>query len=190
MSKFIKEAPVRRDFSHVQWSPSAFEVLDEAIEAILNIAQNLADSAGFKRIDELLMKRAIYEYQEGTRDEYIEPEQPKGSGRERVLRRDGRKCVVCSSMEMLQVHHINPRSNGGDEQFDNLITLCKECHIKVHKRIIREKRILMIKGEIKDYPKITKFMTRSFGDTPASLEPPGMGRGQSPAPTSGDVNSS
>ena len=32
---------------------------------------------------------------------------------------------------LLSLHHIIPRSEGGDNSYDNLILLCKECHDKV-----------------------------------------------------------
>jgi 5-methylcytosine-specific restriction endonuclease McrA len=55
--------------------------------------------------------------------------------RQRVLERDGEKCVVCSSdtsEHILDVHHIQPiRSFKTPEDantLDNLITLCRPCH--------------------------------------------------------------
>lgn len=41
-------------------------------------------------------------------------------------------CAVCGSHYGLQVHHIVPRSRGGGDVPGNLITLCFECHAKVH----------------------------------------------------------
>ena len=32
----------------------------------------------------------------------------------------------------LTVHHIIPREEGGTHAMENLITLCEECHIRVH----------------------------------------------------------
>ena len=50
-----------------------------------------------------------------------------------VLERDGHRCQVCGSTEHMNVHHTWERRNGGDDSQDNLITLCKCCHHKVHK---------------------------------------------------------
>lgn len=52
-----------------------------------------------------------------------------------VLDRDSRTCRHCkgkSRDSRLEVHHIVFRSNGGSDEAENLITLCKTCHDKVH----------------------------------------------------------
>ncbi len=52
-----------------------------------------------------------------------------------VLNRDGYKCHICKTKKQgvkLEVHHIIFRSNGGSDDADNLITLCHDCHKKLH----------------------------------------------------------
>lgn len=44
--------------------------------------------------------------------------------RERVLQRDGWRCQLCGSLRNLQVHHKISRSMMGDDDAQNLITLC------------------------------------------------------------------
>ena len=51
---------------------------------------------------------------------------------QQVLRRDGWRCQQCGSRTHLQVHHIQLRSQLGDDAEENLITLCSECHDQVH----------------------------------------------------------
>ena len=49
----------------------------------------------------------------------------------KVLKRDHKKCIICGSNnleEILTVHHIISRKLGGDEQLENLVTLCTYCH--------------------------------------------------------------
>ena len=48
-----------------------------------------------------------------------------------VKRRDGNKCRRCSSVNNLQVHHIIPYRETQNNSFENLITLCHKCHVKV-----------------------------------------------------------
>lgn len=51
--------------------------------------------------------------------------------REEILRRDSFTCQVCGKKRQrrtLEVHHIIPRSKGGDDDPTNLIALCKYCH--------------------------------------------------------------
>ena len=65
-----------------------------------------------------------------------------------VLDRDGYKCHICKNKKKgvkLEVHHIIFRSNGGSDDADNLITLCHECHKKLHDGKIK----LSLKGKPK-----------------------------------------
>lgn len=52
-----------------------------------------------------------------------------------VLDRDGYKCQYCkgkSKEKGLHVHHIIYRRDKGSDEEGNLLTLCKQCHDKVH----------------------------------------------------------
>ena len=51
---------------------------------------------------------------------------------QQVLERDGWRCQVCGSMQNLQVHHLKFRSHSGSDEEQNLITLCAECHERMH----------------------------------------------------------
>jgi hypothetical protein len=53
--------------------------------------------------------------------------------REEILERDGHTCRRCfRDKGHLQVHHIVPKSEGGSEADENLITLCRPCHAVQH----------------------------------------------------------
>ena len=50
-----------------------------------------------------------------------------------VLNRDKYTCQHCKTKQCtLEVHHIIFRSNGGSDEPDNLITLCRQCHRELH----------------------------------------------------------
>ena len=49
-----------------------------------------------------------------------------------VLERDRWRCQFCGSLIELEVHHMEFRSRLGDDVEQNLITLCRSCHRKVH----------------------------------------------------------
>lgn len=52
--------------------------------------------------------------------------------KEKIRTRDKNRCRWCSSPRILEVHHIEYRSQGGSDEQHNLITLCKEHHEKAH----------------------------------------------------------
>ena len=53
-----------------------------------------------------------------------------------VLHRDNYTCQQCkkNADSELHIHHIVFRSNGGTDTKNNLVTLCKPCHDKLHKK--------------------------------------------------------
>jgi hypothetical protein len=53
------------------------------------------------------------------------------SRRERVLRRDGYRCVYCGEPfpgEELTLDHVEPRMRGGDDSEGNLVACCTGCN--------------------------------------------------------------
>lgn len=57
-----------------------------------------------------------------------------------ILTRDNYTCQCCKTKKgTLHVHHIVYRSQGGSDDTSNLVTLCENCHKKLHK------------GELKDF---------------------------------------
>src|SRR5215469_16341478 len=53
--------------------------------------------------------------------------------RRKVLERDGWRCLQCGRTTELQVHHIRFRSALGDDDPENLITRCSQCHARAHR---------------------------------------------------------
>jgi 5-methylcytosine-specific restriction endonuclease McrA len=49
-----------------------------------------------------------------------------------VLERDRWRCQSCGRCRDLQVHHKHFRSRSGEDRADNLITLCNDCHSRLH----------------------------------------------------------
>lgn len=56
------------------------------------------------------------------------------SRRHEVLRRDRLHCRApgCGNTRFLEVHHLKPRVLGGNNELDNLVTLCSGCHRLFH----------------------------------------------------------
>ena len=80
--------------------------------------------------------------------------------KEKVLARDGYKCVKCGSTDSLVVHHkdetglstVGEREHVNNE-LDNLISLCRACHIKIHhpeppnkKHLTKEQIVAALEG--------------------------------------------
>jgi hypothetical protein len=55
--------------------------------------------------------------------------------RRSVMTRDGQRCVVpgCRHATWLDVHHIDPKAEGGDHDPENLVCLCGAHHLAVHR---------------------------------------------------------
>ena len=48
-----------------------------------------------------------------------------------VLQRDECTCQACGRSPAAQVHHIQPRRDGGEDALRNLVTLCGRCHMLI-----------------------------------------------------------
>ena len=76
-----------------------------------------------------------------------------------IWNRDGRRCTECGLPVARRkglrphTHHLIPRSAGGSDDPDNLITLCQPCHAT---RLNHEFMLARIKTE--DYPQFVKWL--------------------------------
>lgn len=103
-----------------------------------------------------LKYRSLFKKYKRRYEELIKPPQPKNvspqatkaqTDRERyleirsqILLRDHFRCQECGYYKHLEVHHIVPRSKGGTDDSENLVTLCQRCHGKKHGFRNRENR--------------------------------------------------
>lgn len=58
--------------------------------------------------------------------------------RQNIFRRDGHKCGYCESKRDLTLDHIMPKSRGGGNTWENLVTCCKRCNNKKDDRTPEE----------------------------------------------------
>ena len=49
------------------------------------------------------------------------------------LEMDDWECTRCHRTRNLQVHHLSYRNPWGQENLEDLVTLCQGCHYKTHK---------------------------------------------------------
>ena len=103
----------------------------EFIKSILPIKQIVLETGTFdphllKMQEEGKPFNRHWGYQKG-------PNYGFGNVKAACLSRDNYTCKCCKTKKgTLHVHHIVYRSNGGSDALDNLITLCEECHKKLH----------------------------------------------------------
>ena len=50
------------------------------------------------------------------------------------IKHAAKQCIFCKNnkQEQLDVHRINPGSNGGEYTNDNIVVVCCNCHRKLH----------------------------------------------------------
>jgi 5-methylcytosine-specific restriction endonuclease McrA len=89
------------------------------------------------------------------------PEKQMKLLRESVYVRDGYKCRSCGYRNHLAAHHIQFRSQGGDDVSGNLITLCSTfgspCHEAVHRGDLQIQNRANILADV-DADKSVKFV--------------------------------
>ena len=138
------------------YAPSIQHKLDshiriiEQIESILPIGRKIIEVANFDT--QKIMKPDVEgkEYQEGVQKDFY-------NLREYILHRDNHQCQNpnCKNKDknpILELHHIQFRSNGGSNAPWNLITLCNKCHTPQNH-----------KGFLKDWkPKINEMKGATF----------------------------
>jgi len=96
------------------------------VESILPVAIWKMETASFDihKISNPDVKR--WDYQNGNQKDFY-------NVKAYVLHRDGHQCQKCKTKKgKLHVHHIVFRSNGGTNTPSNLITLCEDCHDRLH----------------------------------------------------------
>jgi len=63
---------------------------------------------------------------------YVRLPRPDGRrlSRRAILARDGFRCQYCGSTRHLTIDHIVPRSRGGLDSWDNVVTSCAPCNVR------------------------------------------------------------
>ena len=81
--------------------------------------------------------------------------------RRNIFRRDNHQCQYCGSKtSMLTIDHIFPKSRGGLETWENLVTACFECNNRKGNRTPEEAKMPLLTKPSK--PSYVQFM---FGNT-------------------------
>ena len=143
----------------------------EFVKSILPISRIVLETATF---DPHLMKNPdlvnpIYKhwgYQQGGNYGF---ENTKA----KVLNRDNYICQHCKGKKKdskLEVHHIIYRRNGGSDEEENLITLCKTCHDGVHHDTVKLKLTGKRKGQLKHATQMNSIRLQLLKRYPEAIE--------------------
>lgn len=93
---------------------------------------------------------------------------------EAVLNRDNYTCQCCKTKRgTLHVHHIIYRSKGGSDKMDNLITLCEDCHEKLHGGLLKDFESKLVgkrKGTLKHASQMNSIRIQLLKMYPEAIE--------------------
>jgi 5-methylcytosine-specific restriction endonuclease McrA len=89
--------------------------------------------------------------------------------RSKVMDRDDNWCQYCGRHEAKEVHHLTYK-NRGNEQMEDLISLCIPCHSKQHgivrKHLLNKKDYEMFNGAFNSYEDMVDAEYKRFMDNP------------------------
>ena len=58
--------------------------------------------------------------------------------RRNIMKRDGNRCQYCGIGRNLTIDHVVPRSRGGRDTWENLVTACDDCNVRKGNRTPEE----------------------------------------------------
>ncbi len=94
--------------------------------------------------------------------------------RHNIYKRDGYTCVYCNSRDHLTLDHVLPKSRGGCDTWENMVTCCSKCNRKKDNRTPEEAGFKMYKrpfaptlSHLLDFDSrefINKIMARAYSE--------------------------
>ena len=87
--------------------------------------------------------------------------------RQNIFRRDKFKCVYCGekTKNKLTIDHVIPKSKGGNNTWQNLVTCCKSCNIKKDDKTLEEVGMILTSIPYRPtYIQFVKNITISYKD--------------------------
>jgi 5-methylcytosine-specific restriction endonuclease McrA len=87
------------------------------------------------------------------------PHRKVSLSRANIFKRDNEQCVYCGTHKDLTIDHVIPRSKGGIDSWENLVTACHTCNSKKGNRTPEEAGMTML---IKPFKPSHIFFMREF----------------------------
>jgi 5-methylcytosine-specific restriction endonuclease McrA len=63
--------------------------------------------------------------------------------RKMIYKRDHYTCQYCGSIKDLTIDHVIPKSKGGTNKWDNLVTCCRKCNLKKGNKFLSETSMIL-----------------------------------------------
>lgn len=76
--------------------------------------------------------------------------------RRNIMRRDKFSCQYCAKKSDLTIDHVLPKSRGGKDQWENLVTACEKCNVKKGNKTPQEAQMPLMRKPYRPIP-ITFF---------------------------------
>jgi 5-methylcytosine-specific restriction endonuclease McrA len=89
--------------------------------------------------------------------------------RENIFKRDGYRCAYCGSSQHLTIDHVIPRSHGGEDAWENLVTACESCNRRKGNRTPEQAGMRLLRKPHR--PHYLLFWLRSAGDIDPAWHP-------------------
>lgn len=89
--------------------------------------------------------------------------------RHNIFKRDRNRCVYCGSRDSLTIDHVLPRSMGGRDTWDNLVTACQKCNAK--KGSMTPEQAGMAMGHQPFRPSFVMFLSNFAGEVREDWKP-------------------
>jgi hypothetical protein len=104
--------------SIVSWQKGVVLMLKEAIQIIEYWPEQIRSGGGllFSVPKIVMVKEFIYRHRR------LSPR------KKNILMRDFYECQYCASKESLTIDHVVPKSKGGKDTWENLVTACQKCN--------------------------------------------------------------
>ena len=74
----------------------------------------------------------------------------------RILHLQAHECALCGLVDSLELHHVYPRAQGGDDVRADIVVLCRSCHEGVTRNRTESRRelgehLLAARWDVLDY---------------------------------------
>ena len=107
----------------------------QSILRVINRLNKYIDISEYHLEDVAIDIRALTEGHKLYKWQYQKSNRLDENIRKAVILRDNCKCMECGKSNcILEVHHITPKRLHGDNNLNNLITLCSNCHQKTEEK--------------------------------------------------------